>query len=48
MPAETILDEIVRWKRQETAARQQERPLADVRAQSRRGPPPRDLAASNT
>jgi len=46
MPAETILDEIVRWKRQETAVRQQERPLADVRAQSQHAPPPRDLVAA--
>jgi indole-3-glycerol phosphate synthase len=41
---ETILDEIVRWKRDEVAQRKQARPVEDVRDQVTLAPAPRDLA----
>ncbi len=46
MAKETILDLIMRHKRSEVARRRRERPLALVREEAERSPPPRDLAAA--
>lgn len=42
----TILDNILAHKRGELAARQQAAPLAQIQAQARQAPPPRDLIAA--
>ncbi|MEE8392217.1 MAG: indole-3-glycerol phosphate synthase TrpC [Anaerolineae bacterium] len=46
MPAKTILDKIIRWKRSEIARLKRARPIEAVRAEMELAPPPRDFAAA--
>jgi indole-3-glycerol phosphate synthase len=46
LASETILDEIIAWKRQEVAERRQARPLEQVRAEAAEALPLRDFAAA--
>ncbi len=46
MKEETILDVIMRHKREKVARRKRKRPISVVRAEADRAPPPRDLVAA--